>query len=202
MKRKSKIYQLSKYFGIFLIIIQPGCKNLKNIYEPVIVGIPPANAYVGLVRLDNGEIRHYNYGLEKNLKKSYYIRSRDNGFTWDTVFVENQWIGADVKSPVSGEYIRLASGQKGVICIRSEGGIDGKWTKMEVYTTNENEGRYIMLKPPVFIKNGKRILVGAHSTERFGCGVFYSDDDGLSWKRSQFVQAPPHQPGGIHKSYR
>jgi len=202
MKRKAKIYQLSKYFGLFIILIHLGCNDLKNIYEPVIVGIPPANAYIGLLRLENGEIRHYNYGLERKLGKSYYIRSRDNGFTWDTVFVENKWIGADVKSPVSGEYIRLASGQKGVICIRSEGGIDGKWTKKEVNATNENEGRYSMIKPPVFIRNGKRILVGSHSTEHFGCGVFYSDDDGLSWNRSQFVQAPHHQPGGIHKSYR
>ena len=74
--------------------------------------------------------------------------------------------------------------------------------KSEVYTAGEGEGAYIMLKPPLFIRDGKRVLVGAHSTARIGCGVFYSDDDGVSWKRSQFVNSPPHQAGGVHKGAR
>jgi hypothetical protein len=195
----------NRIFGIILIIlsIYTGCSHRSgSVFEPVIVGSPPRNAYIGLTRLDNGEIRHYNYTTRNREKRAFYIRSRDNGFTWDTVYVENEWIGADVKSPLSGEYIRLATAGNGVVCIRSEGGIDGKWTKELVHKTEEWEGSYIMLKPPVFIMDGKRILVGAHSTKRFGCGVFYSDDDGLSWSRSQFVNAPHHEPGGIHKSFR
>ena len=174
----------------------------EKIDEPTIVGIPPYNAFIGLIRLDNGEIRHYNYGQGNKEGKSFYLRSQDNLIKWDTVYLKDKWVGADAKSPVSGEYIRLETGVKGVIGIRSEGGIDGIWANRVVYETRGNEGSYIMLKPPVFIREGKRILVGAHSTELFGCGVFFSDDDGLSWKRSQFVQAPPHQPGGVHKGFR
>ncbi len=196
---------LLKSFGVFLIsfLLLTGCNNqLSKVYEPAIVGAPPYNAFIGLVRLETGEIRHYNYGQGNKEDKSFYLRSIDNGFTWDSVYVTNKWVGADAKSPVTGEYIRLDTGEKGVISIRSQGGIDGKWVKTEVYKTEDNEGSYIMLKPPVFIREGKRILVGAHSTALFGCGVFYSDDDGLSWKRSQFVQAPPHHPEGVHKGYR
>ena len=179
------------------------CKSQSSkVYEPTVVGSPPDNAFVGLVRLENGEIRHYNYGEGAKGEKYFYIRSVDNGHNWDTVYVDNQWVGADVKSPVSGEYIRLATSENGLIAVRSNGGIDGDWTKSEVYTSEEEEGAYIMLKPPVFIRDGKRVIVGAHSTARIGCGVFYSDDDGVSWQRSEFVNAPPHEIGGVHKGVR
>ena len=179
------------------------CKSQSGkVYEPTVVGSPPDNAFVGLVRLENGEIRHYNYGEGAKGEKYFYIRSVDNGHNWDTVYVDNQWVGADVKSPVSGEYIRLATSENGLIAVRSNGGIDGDWTKSEVYTSEEEEGAYIMLKPPVFIRDGKRVIVGAHSTARIGCGVFYSDDDGVSWQRSEFVNAPPHEIGGVHKGVR
>ena len=39
------------------------CNSQANkVFEPTVVGSPPDNAFVGLVRLENGEIRHYNYG--------------------------------------------------------------------------------------------------------------------------------------------
>ena len=190
--------------GLFLVsFVFTACiGGPDKIYDPTVVGSPPNNAFVGLVKLDNGEIRHYNYGEGNSGEKSYYIRSLDKGYSWDTVYVENQWVGADVKSPITGEYVRLATSENGLIAVRSEGGIDGDWTKREVYKAEEGEGSYIMLKPPLFIREGKRVLVGAHSTARIGCGVFYSDDDGVSWKRSQFVNSPPHQSGGVHKGVR
>lgn len=184
-------------------VLFTSCANhLRQIYEPTVVGSPPYNAFIGLVRLDNGEIRHYSYGQAHAKKETCYMRSQDNGITWDTVHVADKWVGGDVKSPITGEYVRLMPGTREVIATRSTGGIDGKWTKSVVHKSVEGEGTYIMLKPPVFIREGKRVLVGAHSTAHKGSGVFYSDDDGISWKRSQFVQAPAHEPGGVHKGYR
>ena len=191
--------------GLLLVsFVFTACNNnpSSKVYHPTVVGSPPDNAFVGLVRLDNGEIRHYNYGEGNKGGKSFYIRSVDDGHSWDTVYVENHWVGADVKSPVTGEYVRLATSENGLTAIRSQGGIDGNWTQNEVYTAGEGEGAYIMLKPALFIRDGKRVLVSAHSTARIGCGVFYSDDDGVSWKRSQFVNSPPHQAGGVHKGVR
>lgn len=187
---------------VFSLFLSACSSQLSKVYEPKVVGSPPDNAFVGLVRLENGEIRHYNYGEGGKGEKSFYIRSIDNGHNWDTVFVENQWVGADVKSPLSGEYLRLATGENGLIAVRSQGGIDGDWIKSDVYESNDEEGTYIMLKPPLFIRDGKRVLVSAHSTARIGCGVFYSDDDGVNWKRSQFVNSPPHEAGGVHKGVR
>ena len=198
--------KLIKFLVVKLFVVMfifTACSHQSSkVYKPTIVGSPPNNSFVGLVRLDNGEIRHYNYGEGNKGEKSLYIRILDNGHSWDTVYVENQWIGADVKSPLSGEYLRLATGENGLIAVRSQGGIDGDWTKNEVYTAGEGEGVYIMLKPALFIRDGKRVLVSAHSTARIGCGVFYSDDDGVSWKRSQFVNSPPHEAGGVHKGVR
>lgn len=167
-------------------------QKLSDVFEPVVVGKPPSNAYVGLVRLDSGEIRHYNY----DTKNPLYISSTDNGFTWTTETTGPR-VGADVKSPVSGEYLRLASHHKAVFCIRSKSGFDGEWTFNKVWPDH-----HIMLKPPVFIRGGKRILVGAHSTKREGCCTFYSDDDGLTWKKSNLAVAPHHESGGLHNGRR
>lgn len=130
-----------RYPGIILVFIFVGIscsQQTPSIYEPTVVGTPPRNAYIGLMRLDNGEIRHYTYSDNNKENRPFYIRSRDNGLTWDTVFVDNEWTGADVKSPVSGEYIRLLSTDSGVVCTRSNGGIDGTWHTLR-FEWNLNE---------------------------------------------------------------
>lgn len=208
MKNSTSSQRSCMYVRTFILLILAiwmisGCTpKTHEVAGPVVVGSPPENAFIGLMMTDNGEIRHYTYSDRNSLNQAFYIRSNDLGVTWDTIMVDNPLTGADVKSPVSGEYIRLASSDSGVVCIRSKGGIDGQWEKELVYRATPDEGRYIMLKPPVFVRKGQRILVGAHSSARFGCGVFYSDDDGDTWQRSQFVNAPDHQPGGLHKGYR
>lgn len=167
--------------------------TLSDIREPTVVGRPPRNAFIGLVRLDSGEIRHYSY----TVSDCHYLSSRDHGLTWRKVTSGGKRVGADVKSPVSGEYIRLIPREDSVYCTRSKGGIDGKWTSRKVWPDH-----FIMLKPPVFIRNGKRMLVACHSKKRIGCGTFYSDDDGLTWKLSGFAQAPHHTSGGLHRGIR
>ena len=37
-------------------------KSLEDIYSPTIVGVPPADAVLGLCKMPDGKIRHYNYG--------------------------------------------------------------------------------------------------------------------------------------------
>ena len=36
--------------------------TIDSIFAPVKVGIPPSDAYIGLSKLESGEIRHYNFG--------------------------------------------------------------------------------------------------------------------------------------------
>ncbi|MDN5200635.1 hypothetical protein QQ008_04660 [Fulvivirgaceae bacterium BMA10] len=84
-----------------IIVLSQACSNkhkstlLNDIYAPKVVGTPPQNAYIGLIRLSNGEIRHYGNGL--------YIRSLDNGLTWDSInTAHHSYYGYE--SPVSGDF--------------------------------------------------------------------------------------------------
>ena len=171
--------------------------RLSDVCAPVFVGRPPSDAYIGLARLDTGEIRHYNYGEHPDPREPCYIFSRDSGFTWERRMLAEGVIGADQKSPVSGEFIRLrrARSPDATMVVRSRGGIDGAWT--EKLALSES---FVMLKPPVFVRGGRRILVGAHGAGR-AC-MLYSDDDGDTWKVSAPLTVPDHRPGGVHKGAR
>lgn len=172
-------------------------KSINEIYEPTIVGIPPSDSYIGLSILPDKEIRHYNYGEHSEYPFPCYIRSKDNGMTWNLVKLPKEIPYADQQSPVSGEYIRLFSANGGVYAMRTQGGLEGGRNIIKI----DNEPG-IMNKPPIFIRGGKRIISGAHRTDRSGAFVYYSDDDGLSWKISEKVNAPLHNKGGFHQGIR
>ncbi|MFC2111716.1 sialidase family protein [Bacteroidota bacterium] len=226
---KYSSYFLSKFF--FLTVILPcllnSCVNkgpekepgvpvdspakdlvYSEIMAPVFVGHPPSDAYIGLSKMEDGEIRHYDYGEQSQLEVEEireemrharkYIYSRDNGLTWYQKKVPPGFIGADVRSPISGEYLRILVSYDSIIAVRSEGGINGKWIKhlIEIDT-------FHMFAPPVFIGDGGRILVTCHKLYPIhSAGVYYSDDDGLNWKFSEVGKTPPHVPTGAHKGPR
>lgn len=74
-------------------------------------------------------------------------------------------------------------GRMGVYCIRTVGGIDGDRTLTKVSDTGS-----IMIKPPVFTRGGKRIVVAAHGgVTPKGCYTYVSDDDGKTWMQSTVV---------------
>lgn len=178
-----------------LLFAQP---SIKNVFAPIKVWAAPSDAYIGLSKLDDGEIRHYNYGEQPDAG-TFYWSSRDSGFTWTKVSYAKEMLFADRKSPISGEYIRLVNmGNMGVYCIRTINGIQGGRTLTKVADISS-----IMLKPPVFIRNGKRIIVGGHGgVTPKGCYTYVSDDDGLTWVRSQTITVPDHVAGGLHKGIR
>ena len=120
----------------------PAPATLNDVWAPVKVATPPSDAYIGLSKLDDGEIRHYNYG-EQAEPGTFYLSSRDGGLTWRKVNYGRDMPFADQRSPLSGEYIRLANmGPTGVYCIRTKGGINGDRTVTKVTDTPS-----IMLKP-------------------------------------------------------
>ena len=184
----------------------------SRVFAPRFVGRPPSDALMGLCRLPNGELRHYNYGLQadpahrpdgdQSLDDPFFIASTDNGMTWVRRALAPGTLAADERSPISGEYLRLMNrGAEGIAAARSSGGIDGTYRVTKVWP--ESAG---WLRPAVFIRGGRRVLVGCRFLEKgrpgARTGAFYSDDDGLSWRLSNFVAAPPHVAGGIHKSVR
>ncbi len=170
---------------------------LSDVYAPRVVGVPPSDAYIGLSRLADGEIRHYNYGEQKLEYTPYYLSSKDNGFTWTRVELSEEMPFADNASPVSGEYIRAFNALGKTYVVRTSGGPNGGRAITEI----DNRAA-IMLKPPVFVDGGKRVLIGAHYTDRKGCFTYVSTDDGASWQRSNVVNSPPHEKGGYHQGVR
>ena len=61
--------------------------NLDSLSAPRITGVAPSDAFIGLSRMSDGEIRHYNYGAHPEENKPLYLSSRDNGFTWKKVYL-------------------------------------------------------------------------------------------------------------------
>ncbi len=169
---------------------------LDSIYAPVKVAAGPSDAYIGLSVMPDGELRHYNYGEQAD-PGSFYLSSRDNGLTWRKVNSPRDMPQADVASPLSGEYIRLVNmGPQGVYCIRTQGGPQGNRTVTKVDSIGS-----IMIKPPVFARDGKLIIVAAHGGMK-GAYTYVSTDDGLTWQRSAPVVTPPHTGGGFHQGIR
>lgn len=169
---------------------------LDSIHAPVKVTTGPSDAYIGLSMMPDGELRHYNYGEQADAG-SFYLSSRDHGLTWRKVNSPRDMPQADVASRVSGEYVRLVNmGADGVYCIRTQGGPKGNRTVTKVDSIGS-----IMIKPPVFARDGKLMIVAAHGGEK-GCYTYVSDDDGLTWQRSNTVVTPPHTGGGFHKGIR
>lgn len=171
------------------------------VWAPRVVATPPSDAYIGLSLLETGEIRHYNYG-EQAEPGSFYLSSFDNGLTWKKINTPKEIPFADTRSLLSGEYIRLiAAPGMGTYALRTDGGINGSRALTKVSDTMA-----IMLKPPVFIRNGKRVVVAGHYGLQKGlprsCFTFVSDDDGRSWQRSSLVTTPDHTGGGFHNGIR
>lgn len=204
-----------------------GVSTVSDIWAPVVVGRPPADACMGLVKLQSGEIRHYNYSQWREGKEPLYIYSFDNGLTWKEQDLAPGYVGADQRSPISGEYLRVfqfwrtVSGTdsatlrdgplKGTYVVRTRGGIDGGWMVKRILPghvegAEESLADTIsdMFRPPIFIRSGKRVVVPCQREKksdagppRNGIATLYSDDDGSTWKASNFVTAPPFVPNEI-----
>lgn len=191
-------------FTLFSLMIWMGqASSIKEgkILPPTVVAIPPSDAYIGLSRMPDGEIRHYNYG-EQAEAGSFYISSVDSGRTWKRVNLPKEIPFADVCSPLSGEYVRMIGvAGMGTYVVRTQGGLYGGRNIIKVSDT-----LCIMCKPPVFIKQGRRVVIAAHYGLQKGlpraCFSYYSDDDGLSWHKSALVTTPDHKGGGLHQGIR
>jgi len=190
--------------------------NVRDVFAPVWVGRPPSDAISGLVRLENGEIRHYDYGFDPtpeihhhpDFLATSYIFSKDQGLTWETKQVPPGHFGADIRSPISGEYLRLQTKADGVYAIKTKGGIDGEWTMRRVWEVPIRGPELNLTRSVVFTRGGKRALVPWCTMHRFPpdfrnqVGTLYSDDDGETWQHSNLIEPPAHVPNERDQAVR
>ncbi len=189
----------------------------KSIPEPEVVGVPPVDAGRGLIRVNAQEIRHY----DGDVKTPGYLVSNDNGKTWNMVKAVSTYppsfanypkeAPSIVRNPNTGEYIRVQP-VRGFIFI-SEGGLDGVWKavtkdgKLEPNwrdkATHKNlKGLDGIMRTPIFVQGGKRILVPSHN---MGAGTQFhiSDDGGLTWRTSKGkITSPKHELKPPHQGVR
>jgi len=180
--------------------------HANNVKAPYIVGTPPADAGRGLIRVSDQEIRHYS---GKGAKQ--FLQSLDNGETWKLVNLPASYPDATcmakeapaiAQNPVTKEYIRFEPVYRsknltdGIYT--TNGGLDGTWNLLK---DKDGNGLKLggILRSPLWVNNNKRIVVPGHGG---GCWTWYSDDQGLTWSRSNRVQSPHHEIGGVHKGTR
>jgi len=183
------------------------CQSLEQIYEPVFVGRPTDNAFNGMVKLSDGELRHYGFeGSWNNPSSHIYINSTDDGLTWnkkvitDPELFTNENMPPASLSPWSGDFIRLISNKEGTFVLRSSNGIDGPYKKIRI-----DEDQHDMIRQPLFLTKMRRMLITCGRSlvhdgmEVMQSCVYYSDDDGHTWGISyvpvgpRFITEWPHK---------
>ncbi len=171
--------------------------NLDDVFAPVVVGTPPVNAFNGLFRCPDGEIRHY--GDEG------FLYSRDNGLTWkDRRFGEVDASGTTAgggrplgMNARTGTCLRMVGGPDGMLIHRSTAGPDGEYAAQKV-----DDHRVIMVRPPYFLQSRPRVLFAGHGEYPYRIAVFRSDDDGLTWNKTLLPPGPAFEVEPPHKGPR
>jgi len=188
--------------------------SIADVYEPVITGVPPSNAFRNLIRLPDGSIRCYGYTGTVTNPSPLYIESRDGGLTWQTVPLGPEWILTDQwtvdevisptpgsQSPYSGDFYYLWSGPGVPLSIfRSTNGIDGPYRGTPIDTRLA-----AMMRPPLFLTHRRRVVVATNIQCDDGIwrpAVVLSDDDGHSWRVSVVNTIDPYPILWPHKGVR
>ena len=79
----------------------------KNIFAPVIVGIPPLAAVRDLCVCENSAIRHYGKMMVGDEVKKVYLESMDMGLSWKTHPQLPDDPGAMEKCPWADYFLKL-----------------------------------------------------------------------------------------------
>ncbi len=181
--------------------------RLTAVHEPVVVGVPPANARRDLMRLPDGELRHYGFKgvVREGTHVGIYIVSHDHGFSWQERRTPPGSPGGCVRSPWSGQWITVLATRRqpdgshgtdyhgvhldretGTYVYRSTEGPDGPWSSERICEETLNGARQ-----PIALHARDRWLAAGHIPQKDGgsCpAVVLSDDDGCRWR---LVRLPP-----------
>jgi hypothetical protein len=197
----------------------------EDIMAPRLVGVPPANASRGLVRLPDGEIRHYGAVISPDGRlpvphhpelrlRPIYLSSRDNGLSWQEHAASQDGFGAAFCSPFSGDWLAVVSSrfeecpwrypsdrytEPGTFVCRSKTSIDGPF---EIAKISERETG--SLRQITALESRRRLITVGNGVcdGKEKLHVFYSDDDGVTWETVILDGAPPYPIRFPHQGTR
>lgn len=190
-------------------------RRLKNVIAPQVVGVPPTNGIHDLMLLPDGEIRHYGFrgDFRTGNIENVYLSSPDCGFSWVENDAPANCPGATVRSPWSGDYVTVicthgkpsleefqtihaSCPEPGIYVHRSTQGPDGPFVSQKV---GDLLPKMIMPRQPLALRSRKRWVLPAQAAEQGDFivhpVVFFSDDDGETWRH---VMLPSIPRKGLH----
>ncbi len=200
-----------------LSVASPSCaKSEEHVlpFEPTFVATPPANAFRSLWRAPDGSIHSHGFmGTVKNPTGIVTLISKDEGWNWeekpfsiirpegkDDPFLT--YIPTSLKQdPMTGDWLAVMDGKEPYLARWS----GDPWQVTP--TTHKITNRpLIMMRPPTFIRNGKRIITAGHNLTPNPIGgatsIYHSDDGGRSWTGAHLESTPDHTITPPHEGLR
>lgn len=198
--------------GWFCLFQLNGAEDLP--FEPTIVGVPPANAFRSLWRAGDGSIHSHGFtGTFKKPSGLVSMVSRDEGVSWETEILSlvrpegrkdpfNTYTPPGLKQdPNNGDWLAVIDGSEPYL-LRWKG---DPWTvapDVSVIT----ERNLIMMRPPIFIRNEKRMIAAGHDMNPNPIGgrtsIYHSDDGGTTWGAAHLPDTPRHTIVPPHEGLR
>ena len=193
--------------ALLLLLFLVGCAKPVETelpYAPTFVATPPANAFRSLWRAPDGSIHSHGFlGTVRNPTGIITLISEDEGLSWreepftiqrpedkeDPFFT---YIPTSLKQdPRTGDWLAVMDGKEPYLT---------RWTgnpwEVTPSTHKITDRSLIMMRPPIFIRNGSRIIAAGHNHSLNPNGgwasIYHSDDGGLSWKDAHLEIVPDH----------
>lgn len=186
--------------------------RIGEIYAPQVVCTPPANAWMDMTAMPDGEIRCYG----KQNGRRVYFSSCDAGLSWKICDVDDPTaMCSALKSPYSNRWIQSyyvegeggyqnsemptpPSDKSGWQAVVSEEGPGGRVWWVKICDDNVRCPRY-----PLALRKRRRILITANlQTWPTSPIVARTDDEGETWQVARLKGAPLHEASWPHQGVR
>jgi hypothetical protein len=183
-------------------------RQLKEIFSPRVVAVPPDDARRSICVMPDGEIRYYGFvNQTKNGGGSgirVYYSSYDCGLSWKCRYAPNGSMGPAVYLPECGRFVTIINENGRTYSLVSEiGPDDTSPKKTEISPLN-----YYDMFQPIVLESG-RLICPMQIRETRPDGLFdhcsvvaYSDDYGDSWTFVHLASAPRFEVEYPHRSPR
>ncbi len=173
----------------------------SDIWEPVEVAVPDADAWNNLCVMPDGEIRMYGVYRQESVfqrnPRRCYIASKDGGLSWKRHMVEGKYtLGKSTYVPYLEKYVDVRNM-----------GFDGSYVLIGDSPDDENPMRIMFSEEPcgevgtVFpMRSRNRVLIITHEKRpelhptAFFAVLYYADNDLREWTRVPLAAAPFYKP--------